>query len=88
MRITITLDPDVAQQLESCRATSPLSQKVLVNQALGLGLSSLKLATRNAVPFKVRPFKDLRFRPGIDEGRLNQLVDELDTQAQLAKMAE
>ena len=84
----MTLDPDVAQQLESCRATLSLSQKELVNQALRLGLSSLVLATRNAVPFKVRPFENLRFRPEIDESRLNQLVDELDTQAQLAKMSE
>ena len=79
MRTTLTLEPDVATRLAAEATRSDRAFKVVVNEALrrGLGLSSQADARQ---PYAVTPLK-LRFRPGHDTDKLNELADELETEA-------
>ncbi|MEX2466328.1 MAG: CopG family transcriptional regulator [Gemmatimonadota bacterium] len=53
MRTTLTLDDDVASQLEQLRAESGRALKDLVNQALRLGLQALdEPPPRDAAPYR------------------------------------
>lgn len=83
MRTTLTLEPDVAKALEHEMRRSGLGMKAVVNAALraGLGLSGGPPAPK---PFKVVPH-DFQMRPDIDPNKLNQLLDELEVEAWLAK---
>ena len=78
MRTTLTLDPDVARLLDRETRRSSRSKKAVLNDALRIGLGAQGKAPRSAV-FKVDPHA-FRFRPGVDTDRLNQLVDELETE--------
>jgi hypothetical protein len=85
MRTTLTLDPDVVRMLEAevHRARKPL--KHVVNEALRRGLA----APGVRVPkkrYQVRPH-NARLRPGVDAGRLNALVDEMEDTATVARAA-
>jgi len=83
MRTTLTLEPDVALRLKQRVQRRSISLKEAVNQALRAGLK----ATEEPPPpkFKVEPYP-LRFRPGIDPDKLNQLLDELEVEAFREKM--
>ena len=86
MRTTLTIDDDLAVQLEERRQRGGLSLKQVVNLLLREGLRS----DRQAPPpkkYRTKPHK-LRMRTGFDPGRLNQLVDELETDAQLEREAD
>jgi hypothetical protein len=76
MRTTLTLEPDVALKLKRKMAEQKLTLKDAVNQALRVGLAA-KDAPR--VPFKVIPF-DLGFLPGIDQDKLGQLDDRMESE--------
>jgi hypothetical protein len=84
MRTTLTLDPDVAQELKTRVAERKTSFKEIVNETLRQGLSAKPKAKRAEV-FRVEA-RALGLRPGIDPNKLNQLVDELEVQEFLAKM--
>jgi hypothetical protein len=77
MRTTLTLEPDVAARLKLEIRRSGKGLKTLVNEALrlGLGLSGKPV---QGPPFEVRPHP-FGFKPGVDLDRMNQLVDELET---------
>jgi len=77
MRTTVTLDPDVVVLLREAMQQSRLSFKQAINQALRRGLRSGPGQTAPSV--RTRPH-DFGFKPGIDLDRLNQLVDELETE--------
>jgi hypothetical protein len=83
MRITLTLDPDVAQKLKRRMAERKLTLKDAVNQALRAGLA-IKKRTPKA-KFKVIAHS-FEFHPGIDLSKMNQLVDDLEAEDVLAKM--
>jgi hypothetical protein len=80
MRTTLTLDPDVARLLdeEVHRVRKPMKQ--VVNDALRRGLTSGTRAPKKR--YRVRPHGG-RLLPGLDRGRLNALVDELEDAAVL-----
>jgi Ribbon-helix-helix protein, copG family len=59
MRTTLTLDDDVAVQLERLRRARDLSLKELVNDALRRGLREM-----NAKPKKREPFRTQAFNLG------------------------
>jgi hypothetical protein len=82
MRTTLTIDPEIADRLKQEAALGKRSFKVIVNEALrkGLGMEAPKRAQR----FRVKPHSS-RLLPGIDPTRLNQLVDELEVDAFIAK---
>ena len=83
MRTTITLDPDVARQLEKEMRRSGKGLKAAVNDALRRAFASPASAPVPKFVVKARP---LGLRPGIDPDRLNQLLDELEA-AEFAKKA-
>lgn len=86
MRTTLTLDDDVARLVadEVHRTRRPL--KHVVNDALRRALTSRRSA-RSLPPYRVVPHDGGRLLPGIDPGRLNQLVDELEVEAFVAEHA-
>ena len=77
MRTTLTLDRDVAERLKKDIRRSGKSLKVTVNEALRLGLG-LAGKPPTAPRYRVKPHA-FGFKPGVDLDRLNQLVDELET---------
>ena len=84
MRTTLTLDPDVARMLsdEAHRLRKPFKQ--VVNDALRRALSPGR--TRPAGRrYRVRPH-EAALRAGLDPGRLNALVDQLEDQAHVHRL--
>ena len=77
MRTTLTIDPDVEQLLRREIRRTNRSMKSVVNNALRVGLG-MRRKSAPAPPYKVQPHA-FGFRPGIDTDRLNQLVDEIET---------
>jgi len=78
MRTTLTLEPDVAARLKQEIRRSGKGLKALVNEALRLGLGMAgkpSLGPR----FEVRAHA-FGFKPGVDLDRMNQLVDELESE--------
>jgi hypothetical protein len=84
MRTTLTLDDEVAARVKTDMRRTGRSLKAVVNDALrrGLGIGGRVPKTPR---FVVRP-RALGLRPGMDADRLNQLVDELETDAAVRKL--
>ena len=78
VRTTLTLDDDLAAELNRTARLSGRSFKEVVNRAIRQGLS----AGKHPQAAKDQPFvveaQSCGFLPGIDPLRLNQLVDQLD----------
>jgi hypothetical protein len=76
MRTTVTLEPDLAKKLRVLAHRRGLSFKQALNEVIRRGLTS---PDRQAPQprFTVQPHAS-GFRPGIDPGKLNQLVDQLE----------
>jgi hypothetical protein len=78
MRTTVTLEPDVAARLKEYAHRRRTSFKAALNAAVRRGLSAQEPpASRRR--FVVKPHSS-PFRPGIDSGKLNQLVDQLEAE--------
>jgi hypothetical protein len=86
MRTTLTIEPDVAQQIRQCMAEKKLSLKRVVNDALRAGLSKTG-KTERATRFVVKPWP-LGLRAGIYEDKLSQLLDQLETEEFIRKMSQ
>lgn len=84
MRTTLTIEPDVAQQLRRRMALKKSTLKQVVNEALRAGLSATEKERR--VRFRVEPHS-FGFKPGIDTNKLNQLLDDLEAEEFLKKMS-
>jgi hypothetical protein len=84
MRTTLTLERDVADRLKLEIRRSGKAMKAVVNEALrlGLGLAGKPVRPRR---FEVRPHA-FGFKPGIDLDRMNQLVDELESEETARKL--
>ncbi len=78
MRTTLTLEPDVAEQLERAARGSGKGIKATVNEALRIGLG---MVGKPAEPrkFRIRAFVN-GLQPGIDPDRMNQLADQLEAE--------
>ena len=76
MRTTLTLDPDVARMIEEevHRLRKPLKQ--VVNDALRRGLAP-PVGRAPVRRYRVQPHA-ARLLPGLDRGKLNALVDDLE----------
>lgn len=85
MRITLTIDEDLADALEQRARVLGVPFKQVVNETLRRGLAAQEAEDRPV--FRVRPLRG-GFRPGIDPLKLNQLNDELEVQAFLEKLAD
>ena len=84
MRTTLTLEPDVAARLKQEIRRSGKGLKTLVNEALRLGLG-LSGKPAPGPRFEVRPHA-FGFRPGVDLDRMNQLMDELESDETARKL--
>jgi hypothetical protein len=82
VRTTLTLDPDIAQRLRQELASGKKSFKDVVNERLRLGFGLKK--TKQRTPFRVKAHSSA-FMPGIDQTKLNQLVDELQVEEFIRK---
>lgn len=71
MRITLTLDDDLATEMKEAAQTSNRPNKDIVNETLRRGL------TVGSSRFRVRP-SSCGFRVGIDVTKLNQIAGELE----------
>lgn len=82
VRTTLSLEPDVAQRLRQELASGKKSFKEVVNERLrmGFGLDKAKRRPR----FRVKAHSSA-FLPGIDQVKLNQLVDDLEAEEFLVK---
>lgn len=67
MRTTLTIDDDVAAELERLRRARNAKFKELVNEALRLGLRDMTVSPKKSKPFRTKSF---------DCGRL--LIDNVD----------
>lgn len=77
MRTTLTLDDDLAETLRERARSTGRTFKELVNEAIRHGLTTGAQPATRPAPFRVEPHP-CGFRPGIDLGKLNQYVDELE----------
>jgi hypothetical protein len=84
MRTTLTIEPDVAQQIRRRMSQKKLPLKSVVNEALRAGLSSVEKEKK--VRFVVEPHS-CKLRAGIDMDKLNQLADEMEAEEFLKKMS-
>jgi hypothetical protein len=84
MRTTLTLAPDVAQQIRNVMSETKLPLKQVVNDALRAGLPKIGKRER-ATLFRVKPHS-FGFKPGIDPDKLNQLLDQLEAEEFSKKM--
>lgn len=75
MRTTITLDPDVARQLEKEMRRSGKGLKAAVNDALRRAFSSSAPAPVPKFVVKARP---LGLRPGLDLDNIGELLDQIE----------
>lgn len=66
MRTTLTIDDDVAVQLERLRRSRDVSLKELVNEALRRGLHEMIARPKKREPFRTRTFKMGRCLVNID----------------------
>ncbi len=76
MRTTLTLEADVADQLERAARRSGKGIKATVNEALRIGLG---MTNKPIQPprFQIRAFVN-GLQPGIDPDKMNQLPDQLE----------
>ena len=77
MRTTLTIDDDVAAELERLRRTRDASLKDVVNDALRRGLQDMK-----SPPKKRKPFRTPTFDPG------GVLIDNVDNVAEVLALIE
>jgi Arc/MetJ family transcription regulator len=79
MRTTLSIDDDLAEAIERLRGEQNLSLREAVNRLLRAGLETAR------TPVDARPYDgpafDSQLMPGIDSMRMNQLADELETDA-------
>ena len=77
MRTTLTIDDDVAAELERLRQARKASLKEIVNEVLRQGLEQMTTPPKKRKPFRTRP---------MDLGRC--LIDNLDNIAEVLAIAE
>ena len=83
MRTTVTLDRDVERMLQEAMHRSRNGFKETLNAAIRAGLSQ-KPAAAMSRPFVIQA-RPLGLRAGLDPAGFNQLADDLELEAVLAK---
>lgn len=79
MRTTLTLDDDVARALHRCAGNRRGGFKRFVNEALRRGLAAGEKPLAKPDQFIVKA-KSCGFLPGVDHLKLNQILDDAETQ--------
>ena len=84
MRTTLTIDSDVAERIRQETRSGKRSLKEVINDRLRAGFGMTPRSTHE--PFQVEPHAS-SYRPGVDAGKLNQLLDDLDAEAGLNRLS-
>ena len=84
MRTTVTLDPDVAEQLKALARRRNLSFKAALNSAVRAGLAVERGGGRRPYQAPARP---MGLRPGIDLTHALRLADALEDEEIVRKLA-
>jgi len=84
VRTTVTLDPDTADLLRREIARSHVSFKQAINDAIRRGIAGTQRGKPEAA--SVLGFRS-DYRSGVDRLRLQQLADDMETDAALARTA-
>lgn len=79
MRTTLTIDDDLFEAIEHYRQKNKLALRAAIDRLLRSGIGSE--ATQPQAKSYSGPVFDSEVQPGIDPNRLNQLVDELESEA-------
>jgi hypothetical protein len=82
MRTTVTLDPDVVEQLKALAHRRNLSFKAALNNAIRAGLVAERGGRR---AYKV-PARPMRLRPGVDVTHALRLADSLEDEEIVRKL--
>jgi hypothetical protein len=82
MRTTVTLDPDVAEQLKELAHRQQVSFKVALNSTVRAGLAAARGGSR---PYKVRS-RNMGLRPGIDLTKALTMAAELEDEEIVRKL--
>jgi len=83
MRTTVTLEPDVARLLSERARQTRKSFKETLNAAVRSGLGRVMDSSADReFTIEARP---MRIKAGVDAGRFNSLLDDLDAEAFLEK---
>jgi len=82
MRTTVTLEPDVARLLDDHAKRTRKSFKETLNAAVRLGLRRVSETSTQEFTIEARP---MLLKAGLDAGRFNSFLDELDTDAFIEK---
>ena len=85
MRTTVTLDPDTVQLLRRTAAARRQSLKRVLNDSIRRGLSAGLVGTAADAGEVELPTFSSAYAAGVNRGGLNQLADELELEAELAK---
>jgi hypothetical protein len=85
VRTTLTLEHDVAESVRREMQRSGRRLKDVVNDGLRKGLGR-QVSRAQAGRFEVEPHA-FGFKPGVDLDRINQLVDELEADESVRKLA-
>lgn len=83
MRTTVTLEPDLAKKVKALAHRRGLSFKQALNEVIRRGLTR-PVQKGAQTKYTVHPHMG-GFRPGIDPGKLNQLVDQLEVEDFIAE---
>lgn len=79
MRTTLTLENDLVEKLREVARQRRVPFKQVVNEALRAGLAAQRKPAATRKSFRVKP-SHCGFRPGVDIGKLNQLLDHLEAE--------
>lgn len=85
MRTTLTLDEQLAKDLQEYAHQNRLSFKDTVNQALSLGLKVMEQPVQPA-PYKLKPSSMGRLHSGNNLNKALDLADLLENEAIVAKL--
>lgn len=80
MRTTLTIDDDLFDRIRHEAARTRRRFRDVLNERLRLGFSTGNTTRKGASKFKVEPFPASGFAPGVDEKKLNQLFDILESE--------
>ncbi len=82
MRTTVTLEADLVKKVKELAHRRGQSFKEVLNELIRQGLTSRAREPQRR--YRVEPHAG-GFRPGIDGGKLNQLVDQLEVEEFIGK---
>jgi hypothetical protein len=82
MRTTVTLDPDVAEQLKALAGRRNLSFKAALNSTIRAGLAAERGGSR---PYRA-PARRMGMRPGVDLTHALRIADSLEDEEIVRKL--